>query len=991
MKKLHVISHSHWDREWYLTFQQFRLKLVHLIDKLLDILDKDPDFKYFMLDGQTIVLDDYLHIRPEKETILRQHVQDGRILIGPWHILPDMFLVGPEAHIRNLLQGARTTRKFGPKMSIGYIPDPFGHPGQTPQILKGFGIETAALWRGLSDQPAELWWESPDGSQVFLAYLRDSYSNGANLSVTNNELFTQQIAIAGTSLAVHSAVEDHLIMLGTDHMEPSPYTSTAIAHADEQLENTQVIHSTLPNYIQKVISQIETLEEGIPTIYGELRACDRSPLLPGVLSTRMWIKQRNHHSQNLLEKWAEPFSVFAEHMLEKAIGAHTFPEMIGSDRIRNVAPIIRQTWRLLMENHPHDSICGCSIDQVHDEMRPRFDQVDQISNEIILQAFQTLAHDVNTQRDDAFSSIVIFNPLGNVQRGLVDVELNLPEGVTAFDLVDTHGNIVPHEFLGSSNEELANLLLPKKNLRDTIGAINEGRVAGAAIVSVKVSRQGATVTIDAVLDDHGQPNIPEWQRAEEAIAAHEADPSVTHFHVIAHMPQASKIRFVSPEVPALGWQSVWARIKDNPEAAPVAEDSSFLQPILPFLLRFAQSEYGGKLLAKLRAGKEHKPPFVIENEYFKVEASHADGTLNITDKLSGVLFCGLNRFVDGGDAGDEYNYSPTIHDSFHTTKVLSLKVFRTGIAPSLEIEYALEVPAKLSSDRQTRSKKLVRIPMLSRISLAPGVPRIDIQTEIENLAKDHRLRVHFPAPFTVHEADHDGHFEVVRRRVGVPEKGEDWVEDPRPEVPQRAFTDVSNGTIGLMLANRGLPEVEVIREDAAERTEIALTLLRSVGWLSRDDMPVRKGHAGPGFETPGGQVPGKWHYDYSIIPHAGNWREACHHAYAFETPLRAIETSLHEGEIPSKGSFVSHSPVEFVVSAVKETEDGEGWLVRGYNISSEPIQLNLKTLRQFGKVKQVNLAEEKVTTLKVESDGSVSLPVSAHQVISVMFYDEGKN
>ena len=169
MKTLHVISHTHWDREWYQTFQQFRLKLVHLIDKLLDILAEDPEFKYFMLDGQTIVLDDYLHMRPEMEETLREHIQSGRILIGPWHILPDMFLVSPEAHIRNLLQGERTTRKFGPKMPIGYIPDPFGHPGQVPQILKGFGIEAAALWRGLERRAGRIvvaipgWLEGPAG------------------------------------------------------------------------------------------------------------------------------------------------------------------------------------------------------------------------------------------------------------------------------------------------------------------------------------------------------------------------------------------------------------------------------------------------------------------------------------------------------------------------------------------------------------------------------------------------------------------------------------------------------------------------------------------------------------------------------------------------------------------------------------------------------------------------------------------------------------
>jgi len=984
MKTVHVISHTHWDREWYLTFQQFRLKLIHLIDKLLDILDQDPEFKHFMLDGQTIVLDDYLQIRPEKEKVLRQHIQDGRILIGPWHILPDMFLVSPEAHIRNLLEGARTTHEFGPKMLIGYIPDPFGHPGQTPQILKGFGINVAALWRGVSDLPAELWWEAPDGSKVLLAYLRDSYSNGASLPVHNPDLFTQQIAVAGDSLSAHSAVDDHLIMLGTDHMEPSPHTSTAIAYANEHLPGKRVIHSTLPGYVQSISAQISSLEKPLPTIRGELRACDRSNLLPGVLSTRMWIKQRNHHRQNLLEQWAEPFSVFAENMIAEEAKL-TLPEAAASNRIQNIAPIIRQAWRLLMENHPHDSICGCSMDQVHDEMKPRFDQADQIAEEITLQALQTLALAADTKSSDAFSAIVLFNPLGSTHHDLVEVDLNIPEGIAAFDLIDENKTVISHEFLRSNNQEIANVLLKKSSLRGTIGAITEGRVAGSAIVSVKVFREGSIVTIDAVLDDEGQPNIPSWHQAEEDIARYEADLSVTHFHVYAHTPQASKIHFISPDIPGLGWRTVWVRALAAHQVFPAVEVSPFLKPFLPLALRFAESELGGKLLAKLDGGDEKKPPFIIENEYFRVEANPSDGTLTITDKRTNTVFAGLNRFVDGGDAGDEYNYSPPKADSFYTPKVVSLKVFRHRLIPSLEIEYELKVPAQLSADRHSRSNKLLKIPILSRISLCPGVPRIDVHTEVDNLAKDHRLRVHFPAPISVREADHDGHFEVVRRPLGVPQKGENWAEDPRPEVPQRAFTDVSNGEIGLTIANRGLPEVEVLKGDNGAHTEIALTLLRCVGWLSRDDMPVRQGHAGPAFETPGGQIIGKWDFDYAIIPHKGNWRESYQQAYAFQTTLRAIETGIHAGIIPAQGAFISSSPDEFVVSTVKATENGKGWLVRGYNISSESIQVHLKPLRRFAHVTQINLAEEELSPLKIEGEGGVAISVAGHKIVSVVF------
>lgn len=987
MKTLHVISHTHWDREWYLTFQQFRLKLVHLIDKLLDILAEDPDFKYFMLDGQTIVLDDYLLMRPEMEEVLRKHIQNGRILIGPWHILPDMFLVSPEAHLRNLLQGTRTARRFGPKMPIGYIPDPFGHPGQVPQMLRGFGIQAAALWRGVSDLPAELWWESPDGSKVLLAYLRDSYSNGANLPVHDPVQFTQLISTAADSLAAHSSVSDFLIMLGTDHMEPSPHTSSAIAHANANLPNTKVIHSTLPNYVQAISESIARQEQTISTVRGELRACDHSHLLPGVLSTRMWIKQRNHSSQNLLEKWVEPFSVFSQNMIseeqKKSNGDQFSIDALSSKRLRNVAPIIRQAWKLLMENHPHDSICGCSIDQVHDEMKPRFDQVDQIGEEITLQALQAISSAIDTKASDAFSAIVIFNPQGNPRCDIVELNLQIPEEITRFELITEDKKVIPYEFLGANNQELANVVLEKSNLRGMIGAITEGRVAGAAITYVKVTRQKETVTIDAILDEKGHPNIHEWRQAEEDIARYEGDPRVTHFHVIAHTPRASRIHFVSPEIPAMGWTTVWTRALANTESSSVTTFSPLLKPILPLVMRFAQSDLGEKLLAKVNTSDEIKPPFIIQNEYFVVEASRSDGTLTITDRRTNAVFEGLNRFVDGGDAGDEYNYSPPTRDSVHSPRLVLLKVFRHKLVQSLEIKYALKVPAQLSEDRKFRSMKMVNIPITSRVSLIPGGERVDIQTEVENTAKDHRLRVHFPAPFGVQTADYDGHFEVVRRPIGTPVKGEHWVEDPRPEVPQRAFTDVSNGEIGLMIGNRGLPEVEALNQDA--HTEIAVTLLRSVGWLSRDDMPVRQGHAGPGFETPGGQVIGKWTYDYSIIPHKGDWKEAFQLAYSFETPLRAVTTAIHPGELAVKGSFISHSPDEFVISAVKESEDGKGWIVRGYNTSSETIQLNMKLLRKFENVMQVNLAEEPIATTSAGDNGSISIMVSGHEVVSIMF------
>ncbi len=986
MQTLHVISHTHWDREWYLTFQQFRLKLVHMIDKLLDILEADPEYRYFMLDGQTIVLDDYLQMRPEREAILRGHIAAGRILIGPWHILSDMFLVSPEAQIRNLLEGARTAARFGPRMPVGYSPDPFGNHGQVPQMLRGFGIGTACLWRGVGDLPTELWWDSPDGSRVLLAYLRNGYGNGANLPVHNAEAFTAQVGAEAERLRSHSAVTDQLLMLGTDHMEPSPHTSGSLAHANAQLTGLRLVHSTLPAYVARVTDQLAALESDLPVLTGELRECSSSHLLPGVLSTRMWIKQRNHASETLLERWAEPFSVFAERMItvDRAL---TTPEAIASNRIWDVAPLLRQAWRILMENHPHDSICGCSIDQVHDEMRPRFDQADQVADEIALQALQAISRAVDTTAPGAVSALVVFNPLSFARRDVVEVALKLPDDVEAFELVDGEGAPIAHEFVGGQHEELANLLLRPAELRDTIGGVSEGRVAGAALTSVSVIRDADTVTIRAILDDQGQPDVPAWHQAEEDIAGHLADPTVTGFHVLAHTPRASTIRFVSPEVPALGWRTLWVRALLADAEGPAPTLHPLIRPLLPVGMRLAQSDLGSRVLDALRRGAETKPPFRIEDEAFVVEVQRADGTLTVTDKRSGARYSGLNRFVDGGDVGDEYNHCPPADDALIGAKVVSIRAHRDRAVPALEIGYELRVPEGIADDRRGRPAERVTIGVRSHVSLPPGVGRIDVRTEVDNTARDHRLRVHFAAPIVVDTADHDGHFDVVRRPVGVPEKGADWVEDPRPEVPQRAFTDISDGQVGLTIANRGLPEVQVLPGGDGSTTEIALTLLRCVGWLSRDDMPVRQGHAGPAYATPGAQVPGTWSFDYAIIPHEGCWSGSRDAAYAFGAGMRAVETALHPGELPAAGSFVSTSPGEFVVSAVKQTEDGRGWLVRGHNSSTEPVTARVQPLRRYAHAAQVNLAEDEISALTVDRDGSVTVAVGGHEIVSVVFRD----
>jgi alpha-mannosidase len=167
--------------------------------------------------------------------------------------------------------------------------------------------------------------------------------------------------------------------------------------------------------------------------------------------------------------------------------------------------------------------------------------------------------------------------------------------------------------------------------------------------------------------------------------------------------------------------------------------------------------------------------------------------------------------------------------------------------------------------------------------------------------------------------------------------------------------------------------------------EIAVTLLRCVGWLSRDDFSTRNGHAGPYLETPAAQMPGTWSFDYSIIPHAGNWQQAFGQAYAFAVPMRGISSGIHAGGLPSACSFLEVEPGTFIISSVKRSEDGRGWLVRGYNITAEALQVIMKPWKPYKIVERVNLAEEKLSTLKSDEGGAVSIPARGHEIISVLF------
>jgi len=844
-----IVPHTHWDREWYLPFEEFRAKLVGLMDVLLEMLDKDPRFKCFTLDGQSVIVEDYLEIRPEKSMLLRSLVGNNRLLIGPWYTSTEEFLVSPESLVRNLLLGREVGMKYGGVMLVGYLPDTFGHIAQLPQILRGFGIDSFVFARGLGDEgerlKTEFLWEAPDGSTVLAIHLLKGYSNAKKIP-SDPEKALEFISHLKDELLPHSTGNYILVMNGGDHTLPQQNLPDIVEKLKEMRNELEISIGGLEDYIRIVRSRAPKYD-----VYrGELRGARYRPLLPGVLSTRMYLKQMNWRAQVMLENFAEPLAVFAW--------------LLGFDYPQN---FIREAWRLLLQNHAHDSIYGCGVDEVHDENVSRYERVQQIAESVIQEAVKDVSSRVKTSIDKALTSIIVFNTLNWPRTDVAYVTIK-KQGVQNFDLKDTFGKTIPYQI---------------------------------------IHEEGGLV----------------------------------------------ELCFIAEDVPPSGYKTYM-----------ITEASQ--KPVFHVALKVTETS--------------------IENQFFRVDVDPENGgSLRVVDLRTRRVFKELNLIEDSGDAGDEYNHSPPENNTVITSRRKSAKVEvieRGPVKATIKVALTLKLPRSLSEDRKSRSLEVVNCPVESRVTLYAGIPRIDIETTVRNNVKDHRLRVLFPTNLKTDYVYADSHFYVVRRSIQPP-RGEKWVEKPSTTYPQLTFIDVSDGKAGLMIANRGIPEYEVLADE--DGVTVALTLLRCVGWLSLPDLPVRRELAGPMIETPKAQCLGDYIFNYSIIPHEGDWltSKAYIQARQFNVPLYAVEVEVHEGDLPPELSFLSIAPESLILSALKRAEREDGLIARFYNIEGKEVKAKIRSFTPRSMIWVTNLNEDRLERLK-PVDGEATLNVGAHKIVTLL-------
>ncbi len=694
-KKVYIISHSHWDREWYMAYEQHHMRLIELIDDLLELFEVDPSFNSFHLDGQTIILDDYLQVRPEKRQAIQQAINEGKLRIGPFYILQDDFLISSESNVRNMLIGMEESRKLGTPVMLGYFPDTFGNMGQTPQLMKQAGILAAAFGRGVkpigfdnqvleaenySSQYSEMWWKGPDQTAIFGLLFANWYSNGNEIPVEKEAalaFWKQKLADAE-----QYASTNHLLMLnGVDHQPVQKDISKAIHLANELFPDYEFIHSNFTDYLEAVQKDVP---EDLGSVEGELTSqeTDGWYTLANTASARVYLKQWNTKVQRQLENITEPLATIAYEV------SGNYPH----DQLD-------YAWKTLMQNHPHDSICGCSVDSVHREMIPRFEKADEVGKYLAQDSLEQLTAAIDTTGfpKDSFPFVIV-NTAGMDKTGEAEITIELERKRFAEG--------IPEQLY----QELENLPKRKYHVETKSGA-----------------------TIPAIL-------------SEETVQFGYDLPK-DRFRV-PYMVKMIKVTLPLENMPAFSWETfalVEGEAKAEEKETMIHQSGRIIENG-PLHLTI---EKNGTITMEDRKNKRKLNNLHIfedigdiGNEYIFKQPFYDQPILSSNKENSEVK---------------------VLVDTPEIAKISILQEMEIPVSADerLEKEQQMVVEFRYRKAERSKEKRILQIKTI--MTIRKDSKKIDFETTLDNQMKDHRLRVLFPTKLHVEHHEADSIFEVVKR------------------------------------------------------------------------------------------------------------------------------------------------------------------------------------------------------------------------------------
>lgn len=859
MSKIHVIPHTHWDREWYFSVEDSNVLLAYNLDNILKVLEEKKNY-YYLLDGQVSIIEDYLLIKPENKDRITALVKEGRLLIGPWYTQTDELTVGGESIIRNLLYGIEYAKEFGGHVDIGYLPDSFGQSAQMPHIFRGFGIDDVVLWRGVSDldtNNTEFNWESLSGDKVFVLQLRFGYSVGQNLKADELDVKARLLSIIN-KLKGYATTEHIALPNGGDQVPIQKDLDEIIKYIEElDGENTYEISS-----YHKIIKDLKSEKVDFATLRGEFTKPKNMRVHKSIFSNRYDIKKINSDGENRLGNIIEPIA---------SLG-HNF----GFSYEKG---LIDRAWKLLLENQAHDSQCGCNTDTTNEDIMVRGKKAREISDGLLNIMLKKLARSIESNVDG--SKLLIFNTLPYVKNGLVKSRITTSS--KSFSIMDGEIN-VPYilEKVEKFSGGIYNYVSP------------EGEKSG---------------------------KLPDYF--------------------------VSDIYIKAKDIPAMGYKTLYIVEEEN----------------------------------NVEIMGESKSNF-IENNFFKISIEE-DGRVKLLNKLTGEEFKDALIFEDGGNDGDEYNYSPPTKDNVFIFNVeeFERKISKGDGIEKLELNGALNIPKDLISRREGLVNEKLNVNV--SISLEEDSPLVKLKVNVKNNVLNHRLRMLFKTGIKSDYSYADNQFGTVKRNIILKDQIEDhknkaWKEVPINVEPMISWVELNNESKGYGVITNGIKEYQIIGKD---NDIIAITLLSTVGVLGQDDLVLRPGRAS-GINntivyTPNAQLIGEYDFELALYIHEGDINESKIAVHAKEINTETItyqnqeintllyrldRFQINDEDIKLKDeiSLFTMENKEIIISAYKLSQNREGYILRVYNPKNKVVQGGNIMFSEEKKVTEVNFGEEAI-------------------------------
>lgn len=928
MKKVHIVTYTHWDREFRWEFERTRMRLVDLFDHLFEIMEQKPGYRSFLCDGQFTLIEDYLEIRPQMRDTVKKYVEDGRLEIGPWYTLPDCAPIQGESVIRNLRYGVKKCREFGEPLKCGYNVFSFGQIGQLPQIYADFDIDNIVFYKYMDPKRSkyhEFIWEAPDGTRAYASHLgpearwnfffaghipivydKDAWDKnwqyewgelGKVFHTANPDDYGWFYDILEPETSYHAenlrkgmeralktvegtAAPDCVLMFeGTDFTEPHPLTPEIIKALQEEYKGElEIVHSTLADYLSELKTNLDKVSD-LDVLSGPMRDGPVGSIHTDVFSTHPEVMIENSHAENTLIRYAEPLSAF---------GWKCFGE-------RYPDTYFEKAWKLLFQSHAHDSMHGLGPKTLVDGEISRLSQAGIIAKGIERKGLENITKQIDTSCvEDTEYFLAVHNPSAFERSEVVEAYVDIPRSVILKYVVieDMDGN------------------------------------------PVKVQEAERCENVRAGIYHPRSRNMPFY---------------CTKVHLF----------FEAKNIPAMGYKTFKIKWAEKNEYPYPHEDWD-----APRIL-------AGNMLCGVNAA---------ENEYIRVEIN-PDGTVNMTDKQTGRSYHNLNYFTDMGDKGNMWT-----HDSIPCDRIISslgkaadVAVALSGpLAVKFTADVTLRLPERYDFAQQCRSRVLVEMPVHVEMTLKKGAKHLEVVTDINNTVRDHYFKVCMPTGLAAEKTCAEGSFMVTEFPV-KPSVDGDVRGSELARHPAQLWFDLSDGSNGFAVLSDAAKDYEV-REDCSDNT-LAMGLVR--GTRLRIACDNRLWMEYPGDES--SQSLRKFSYRYAFMPHSGSWEQArlYNEALAFNAPLKACQFGKQNGSSGTERSFMQINADNLILSAVEKSDD-DTLHVRVYNPTGHDIEGDISfgfecsganSVRPDGRVKEnlkvkdntvhINVGKGKIYTIEV--------------------------